>query len=87
MVHKQDWIGRRGASSLCLTTFLKLLEAELEPVRLILSRRADGNSFRTLARSLTDAVLPTKCGGRWEASTVRKVWERRERYAPAMAAA
>ena len=39
------------------------------------------------ARLRTPYGMPTKRGGRREAATVRKVWERRERYALAMAAA
>lgn len=92
MQHKRERGDRLGASPLGFVTpepgaELEPLEAELEPVRLILNRRAAGDSFRSIAGALRDAGMPTKRGGRWEAATVRKVWERRDRYAPAMAAA
>lgn len=54
--------------------------AELEPVRVILARRAAGAPFRAIAAELTAAGLPTKRGGAWDPGTVRKVWVQRARY-------
>ncbi len=57
------------------------VEAELAPVRHILRRRAQGATFRTLAAELTAQGLPTKRGGRWHETTVRRLWHQRARYA------
>lgn len=53
---------------------------ELEAVRLILRRRREYVSFRRIAAELEKAGSSTKRGGRWYASTVRAIWERRSRY-------
>jgi hypothetical protein len=50
-------------------------------VRHILRRRAQGATFRTLAAELTAQGLPTKRGGRWHETTVRRLWHQRARYA------
>lgn len=56
--------------------------AELEVVRQILGRRADGATFRAIAGELARAGRRTKRGGRWHASTVRAVCARRSLYEP-----
>jgi DNA invertase Pin-like site-specific DNA recombinase len=56
-------------------------ERELEPVRVILARRATGVSFRAIAAELRLRGARTKRGGRWHASTVRAIWQGRARYA------
>lgn len=54
--------------------------AELVPVQHIVRRRTAGVPFRAIAAELTAAGAPTKRGGRWDATTVRKVWLGRDRY-------
>jgi len=57
-------------------------EPELEPVRYILRRRGEGAPFRAIAAELTAQGIPTKRGGgRWHGSTVRQLWQGRDRYA------
>jgi hypothetical protein len=63
---------------------------ELAAVRFIMARRARRRGrppapFREIAEALTAAGHETKRGGRWHASTVRAVWERRALYAPLLA--
>jgi site-specific DNA recombinase len=54
---------------------------ELETVRLILSMREAGASFRTIASALEAAGRQTKRGGkRWHMESVRGVWDARDRY-------
>lgn len=53
---------------------------ELRPVRVILRRRKAGDSFREIAARLERDGFTTKRGGRWHASTVRGVWDRRDQY-------
>lgn len=65
---------------------LEFEEREMAPVRLILSRRAAGASYRAIAEELRAAGLPTKRGGTWRSETVRKVWGRRILYEPTLAA-
>jgi site-specific DNA recombinase len=60
---------------------------ELETVRLILERREARDSFRAIAAELERRGIPTKRGRRWDHSTVRQVWERREHYRPHLAPA
>lgn len=60
-------------------------EWELEPVRVILARRAAGVPFRAIAAELRMRGERTKRGGRWHASTVRAIWQGRERYAGSVA--
>jgi DNA invertase Pin-like site-specific DNA recombinase len=59
---------------------LEPLESELGPVRLILAKRAAGESYRAIATELKTAGVPTKQGGEWRSETVRKIWMRRELY-------
>ena len=58
---------------------------ELDAVRLILSRRQAGDSFRRIAQDLTAAGHRTKRGGKWHPATVRDVWEARKRYGKVLA--
>lgn len=65
---------------------------ELTAVRFIVERRAGRGrnrptAFREIAAALTAAGHRTKRGGRWHASTVRAVWERRALYTTLMASA
>jgi DNA invertase Pin-like site-specific DNA recombinase len=60
---------------------LEPVEAELGPVRYILRRRGEGATFRTIAAELTAQGLPTKRGGHWHETTVRRLWRGRARYA------
>lgn len=53
---------------------------ELQPVRVILRRRRAGESFRAIAQHLEQRGYSTKRGGKWHASTVRSVWDRRDQY-------
>lgn len=56
------------------------VEAELRTVRRILQRKGAGASFRVIAAELRASRIPTKRGGEWHASTVRAIWQQRERY-------
>lgn len=62
-------------------------QGELRAVRTILQRREEGAAFRAIAQELRAAGVPTKRGGVWRSETVRKVWQRRGRYAPLLGAA
>jgi len=53
--------------------------AELRVIKSICLRRAQGKSLATIAEQLQDAGVATKAGGRWHASTVRAILERREK--------
>lgn len=86
LAHKKERGDRLGTTPLGFTTpepggKMEPVATELEPVRLILSRRAAGESYRTIAGALTAGGYATKRGGKWEPATVRLVWERRDRYA------
>lgn len=62
---------------------LQPVPAELATVQLILKlRRRDPSrwSFHQIADRLTAEGHKTKRGGRWAASTVKKVWDRRDVY-------
>ena len=54
---------------------------ELAPVAHIVRRRAAGTPFRAIAAELAAAGMSTKRGGKWDGTTVRKVWLGRARYA------
>ena len=89
LAHKRDKGERLGASPLGYVTpepgaALQADAAELAPVRVILRERAAGRTYRAIAHQLRTAGLPTKRGGAWDPATVRKVWERRARYAALM---
>jgi len=53
---------------------------ELDTVRRILDLWSRGVSLRAMARSLNADSVPTKRGGRWYASTVKGVVDRRQWY-------
>ncbi len=55
--------------------------AELETVRRILDRWRAGGSYAGIARDLNADGVSTKRGGRWHASTVRGIVQRRDWYA------
>jgi len=55
--------------------------AELETVRRILDRWRAGGSYAGIARDLNAEGVSTKRGGRWHASTVRGIVQRRDWYA------
>jgi hypothetical protein len=83
---------RNGFSALARGTPWAPVGAELAAVRFIVARRSrrggrPAATFREIAEALTTAGHPTKRGGRWHASTVRAVWERRGLYAPLLARA
>lgn len=85
MAHMRARGDRLGATPLGFVTIeprspMQPVSAEMEPVRLILARRGAGDTFRSIAAQLRDAGLATKRGGKWDATTVRNVWERRARY-------
>ena len=85
LAHKKSRGDRLGTTPLGFLTPepgapMVAVEAELAPVQHIVSRRAAGVSFRTIAAELTAAAYPTKRGGRWDGATVRKVWMGRARY-------
>ena len=54
---------------------------ELATVRQILERWRAGGSYLGIAAQLNAESIPTKRGGRWHASTVRGVVQRRDWYA------
>jgi DNA invertase Pin-like site-specific DNA recombinase len=54
------------------------VEAEQKTLELIFDLRARGYSLRKIARTLEARGIPTKCGGRWAAATVRKLLARAE---------
>jgi site-specific DNA recombinase len=59
------------------------IQGELETVRLILQlRRRDPErwTFRAIAEKLERDGHRTQKGGRWEAMTVKRVWDRRDMY-------
>ena len=60
---------------------------ELAAVRRIIELWRQGRSLRAIAGALNQDGHPTKHGGRWHASTVKKVVDRREWYAKALRAA
>jgi len=60
---------------------------ELAVVRSILRRYRAGDSYAGIARKLNAEGVPTKLGGRWHASTVRGVVQRRPFYQEALASA
>lgn len=55
--------------------------AELRVVKGICLRRAQGKSLASIAGQLQEDGVATKMGGRWYASTVRAILERREKLA------
>jgi len=55
--------------------------AELRIVKSICQRRAQGMSYAAIAEQLQNDGVATKTGGRWYASTVRAILERREKLA------
>jgi site-specific DNA recombinase len=60
---------------------------ELAVVRRILELWRHGRSLRAIARILNENCVPTKQGGRWHASTVKRVVDRRAWYRRALRAA
>jgi len=42
--------------------------------------RSEGALFRTIAAELTAQGFPTKRGGHWHKTTVRRLWHQRARY-------
>jgi len=59
------------------------VEEELATVRAILSLRCHDPrrwTFRAIAIRLEHDGRRTKLGGRWNAATIKKVWDRRELY-------
>ena len=55
--------------------------AELRVIKGICLRRGQGMSFAAIAEQLQNDGVATKTGGRWYASTVRAILERREKLA------
>ena len=55
--------------------------AELETVRRILDRWRAGGSYAGIARELNQEGVASKRGGRWHASTIRGIVQRRDWYA------
>jgi DNA invertase Pin-like site-specific DNA recombinase len=53
--------------------------AELRVIKRICSHRAQGKSLASIAGQLQEDGVATKAGGRWHASTVRAILERREK--------
>jgi hypothetical protein len=52
------------------------IDAEAETVRRIVGLRAEGFSLRHIAATLIDEGRPTKRGGEWAPTTVRKILAR-----------
>lgn len=63
-----------------------VMPGEVAVVRLILRQWQAGGSFAGIARKLNQDAVSTKRGGRWHASTVRAVVQRRENYRSVLAA-
>jgi DNA invertase Pin-like site-specific DNA recombinase len=85
LAHKRTRGDRLGTTPLGFSTpeagaAMVPVAAELEPVRVIVSRRQAGATYRAIAAELTAAAYPTKRGGQWDGATVRKVWMGRARY-------
>ena len=62
---------------------LTVLDEELETVRVILrlrQRDPERWTFRAIAERLEREGRRTKRGGRWEAMTIKRVWDRRDLY-------
>ena len=59
---------------------MALVPEELETVRNILRRWRVGGSYASIAAHLNAERVPTKRGGRWHASTVRGIVQRRDWY-------
>lgn len=51
---------------------------ELRALELMRKLRAEGYSYRAIAKELRRRRVPTKAGGRWEAMTVKKILDRAE---------
>ncbi len=91
LAYKRDRGERLGTTPLGFRTpapgaALEPVEAELGPVRHILRRRGEGALFRTIAAELTAQGFPTKRGGHWHETTVRRLWRGRARYTPLLTA-
>jgi DNA invertase Pin-like site-specific DNA recombinase len=54
---------------------------ELQLIKNISFRRSQGKSFAAIAKQLQEGGVATKTGGRWYASTVRAILERKEKLA------
>jgi DNA invertase Pin-like site-specific DNA recombinase len=86
MRFKRDRGDRLGATPLGFRTPapgapMEPVPEELETVSLLLELRGRGLTFRAIAEELARRGLPTKRGGHWRASTVRRLWLGRVRYA------
>lgn len=58
-----------------------VLAGEMEAVRYVIERRRHAHvAFRTIAAELRALGHTTKRGGKWHASTVRSIWQRRKEY-------
>ena len=57
---------------------------ELVVVRRVLNLWRKGSSFRSIAATLNADAVPTKRGGRWHASTIKAVVDRRSWYEKAL---
>lgn len=91
--HKRDRGDRLGSTPLGFRTpapgaAMVEVREELATVQLILRlRRRDPKrwTFRAIAARLEHEGHRTKRGGRWDGTTVRGIWDRRERYSATQA--
>jgi site-specific DNA recombinase len=88
LAHKRERGDRLGTTPLGFSTPSAGLPMvpnpdEMEAVRVILLSRVRRQpiSFRAIAADLAARGLSTKRGGRWQAATVKRIWDRRSRYA------
>jgi len=49
---------------------------EQDVIALVLELRAAGQAYRSIAAELERRGIPTRCGGRWYAATVRNIYRR-----------
>ena len=86
LAHKRSRGDRLGTTPLGFHTpeagaAMEPVAAGLASVAHIVTRRASGVPYRTIAAELIAAGHATKRGGTWDPATVRKLWMGRGRYA------